>query len=125
MKKKTNLSSRTTRRRIQEEVKNNFIITSDTSSLLDIIPELNSNFNISQIGDPLPELSADYLNVNNVDPINYNNSNSNLQLDFNLSSSSILESNGDCSSNESCTDYDELSNFKLLIRKWAVEFNIP
>ncbi|CAI6370651.1 unnamed protein product [Macrosiphum euphorbiae] len=123
--KKTNLSSRTTRRRIQEEVKNNFIITSDTSSLLDIIPELNSNFNISQIGDPLPELSADYLNVNNVDPINYNNSNSNLQLDFNLSSSSIFESNGDCSSNESCTDYDELSNFKLLIRKWAVEFNIP
>jgi len=77
--KKTNLSSRTTaRRRIQEEVKNNFIITPDTSSLLGIIPELNSNLNTSQsqIGDPLPELSADYLNVNYVDIINYNNSRS-------------------------------------------------
>jgi len=62
--KKTNLSSRTTRRRIQEEVKNNCIITSDTSSLLDIIPKLNSNLNTSQISNPLPELSADYLNVN-------------------------------------------------------------
>lgn len=89
--KKTNLSSRTRRRRIQEEVKNNFIITSDTSPLLDIIPELNSNLNTSQISNPLPELLADYLNVNYVDPINYNNSNSNLQLDFNLSTSSILK----------------------------------
>jgi len=121
--KTSNLSSRTTRRRIHEEVKNNFIISSDTSSLFDIIPELSSNLSTSQIGDPSPELLADNLNVNNVEPLN-SNSNSNLYLNFNLSSSSNLESNWDSSSNE-CTDFDELSNFKLLIRKWAVEFNIP
>lgn len=121
--KTSNLSSRTTRRRIHEEVKNNFIISSDTSSLFDIIPELSSNLNTSQIGDHSPELLADNLNVNNVEPLN-SNSNSNLYLNFDLSSSSNLESNWDSSSNE-CTDFDELSNFKLLIRKWAVEFNIP
>lgn len=101
-------------------------VTSHTASSSKLIPECHPNSNICSITDQCTfEPSPDPMNVNFLISSNKNNNQDN-NRPLNLDSSSFLNFNLSSSSSDQddCIEFDQLSNFKLLIRKWAIDFNI-
>lgn len=142
-KKQSNLSSRTKRRRVEDELRNIASFISDlminhnvmpqsNSSKINFVPEVNSNSNVfvstSNISDENvnftpPQRSSnesilqDYLNNEALDNLSEISFNSNSE-----SESSSDEHNNDCTSNN--YKYGKTSIFVSLLAEWAVSCKI-